>query len=72
MIQITREEFVCQKDRKSSGKFSEIVVCPVRGRINFLRRKSSYLFGQLFSDRNSFLEDGSNHSFYEEISLDLK
>ena len=42
------------------------------GRINFLRRKSSDLFGELFSERNSFIEDGSNYSFYEEISLDLK
>jgi len=42
------------------------------GRINFLRRKSSDLFGDLFSERNSFIEDGSNYSFYEEISLDLK
>jgi len=42
------------------------------GRINFLRRKSSDLFGELFSERNSFIEDDSNYSFYEEISLDLK
>ena len=42
------------------------------GRINFLRRKSSDLFGELFSERNSFIEDGSIYSFYEEISLDLK
>ena len=42
------------------------------GRINFLRRKSSDLFGELFSERNSFIEDGSNYSFYEEISLHLK
>ena len=42
------------------------------GRINFWRRKSSDLFGELFSERNSFIEEGSNYSFYEEISLDLK
>jgi len=42
------------------------------GRINFLRRKSSDLFGELFSERDSFIENGSNYSFYEEISLDLK
>jgi len=42
------------------------------GRINFLRRESSDLFGELFSERNSFIEDGSDYSFYEEILLDLK
>jgi len=46
--------------------------CNAGGRIIFLRRKSSDLFGELFSERNSFIEVGSNYSFYEEISLDLK
>jgi len=44
---------------------------PVAGSI-FLRRKSSELFGELFSERNSLIEDGSNYLFYEKISLDLK
>jgi len=48
------------------------VKCNAGGRINFLRRKFSDLFGELFSERNPFIEDGSNYSFCEEISLDLK
>jgi len=42
------------------------------GRINFLRRKSSDLFGEIFAERNSFIEDGSNFTFYEEILIELK
>jgi len=66
--------------RKLSRKYRSIFASKISpatgvnagGRIKFLRRKSSDLFGELFSERNSFIEDGSNYSFYEEISLDLK
>ena len=52
----------------SFGSDKSIISILAGGRINFLRRKSSDLVGELFSERNSFIEDGSNYSMIYESS----